>query len=251
MRSCGWVDCGRAVLGSPSLHALANGQDAACRTAPPRTQGGGHQRAARRPRVAVCENRPLRHNAAMRVDAEPLTTWIRAAGGGDREAAGRAYRLLYPELRKIARSRLRGQAPDTLLDTEGLVHETFMRMVGVGRLDVASRNHFYAYAATTMRHIVVDFVRRKRAQRRGGDDEKVTLDTALIDSLPEAQGVLAVEQALQSLEALDPKLAQVVEMRYFGGYGDAEIAQAMGLTDRTVRRYWIKARAFMLAQLQS
>lgn len=182
---------------------------------------------------------------------EPLTVTLRAAHAGDREAADRAYAALYPELLKIARARLRVHQPNTLLDTEGLVHESFLRFVAADKLGIADRKHFFAYAAKTMRNIVIDFARRRRAERHGGAAERITLDTRALGEIgADRSSVLDIDGALSDLEALDPALAQVVEMRYFGGYTDAEIASAMDIADRTVRRHWDKARAFILAQLQ-
>jgi RNA polymerase sigma factor (TIGR02999 family) len=180
---------------------------------------------------------------------QPITLLIHAAREGDVGATERAWRVLYPELVKIARSRLRGAQRDTLLDTQSLVHESFVRLVRSEPFVPGNRKHFYAYAAKTMRHIVIDYARRKAALRHGGDAVHVTLDTAALGTDADAGSVLEIEDALAALDQLDPKLAQVVEMRYYGGYSDLEIAQAMDITDRTVRRHWDKARAFILAQL--
>jgi RNA polymerase sigma factor (TIGR02999 family) len=182
---------------------------------------------------------------------QPLTVTLRAAHAGDREAADRAYAALYPELLKIARARLRAHQPNTLLDTQALVHESFLRFIAADKLGIADRKHFFTYAAKTMRHIVIDFARRRQAERRGGAVERVTLDSQVLGQDGSDGSVLDVDAALRELEALDPALAQVVEMRYFGGYTDMEIASAMDITDRTVRRHWDKARAFILAQLQA
>ena len=181
---------------------------------------------------------------------EPLTHTLRAAHAGDRAAADRAYEVLYPELLKIARSRLRVHGHQTLLDTEALVHESFLRFVAADKLSIADRKHFFTYAAKTMRNIVTDFARRRLAERRGGAAERVTLDSRLLGEARQEASVIDVDKVLRELEALDPTLAQVVEMRYFGGFTDAEIAAAMDISDRTVRRHWDKARAFMLSQLQ-
>jgi RNA polymerase sigma factor (TIGR02999 family) len=182
---------------------------------------------------------------------QSLTELLRAAHSGDRAAADRAYRVLYPELCRIARARLRVNRPDTLLDTEALVLESYLHMVDVDGAAFESRRHFYAYAAKVMRHIVIDFARRHQAERHGRDFARVTLGTDLAASEVESASVLDVERALKALEALDTELSQVVEMRYFGGYDDAEIATALEVTERTVRRYWDKARMFMLTQLGS
>jgi RNA polymerase sigma factor (TIGR02999 family) len=181
---------------------------------------------------------------------ESLTVTLRAAHAGDRAAADRAYAALYPELLKIARARLRVHQANTLLDTQALVHESFLRFVQADKLGIADRRHFFTYAAKTMRNIVIDFARRRQAERHGGRAERVTLDSRLLGEGHQEASVIDVDNVLRELEQLDPTLAQVVEMRYFGGYTDAEIAAAMDIADRTVRRHWDKARAFMLAQLE-
>lgn len=157
---------------------------------------------------------------------------------------------LYQELRRLARSRLAGGPRPTLLDTSALVHEAFMRMQRDGGVSVNDREHFMAYAATTMRSIVIDFVRRRRAERRGGGAEHVTLDTRAAEQLGAASDdeILAVHEALEALAEVDPRLVRVVEMRYFAGLTDAEVGAALGVTDRTVRRDWERAR-LLLAQM--
>jgi RNA polymerase sigma factor (TIGR02999 family) len=157
---------------------------------------------------------------------------------------------LYTELRRLARSRLAGGGRPTLLDTSALVHEAFMHMQKDGGVRVADREHFMAYAATTMRNIVIDFVRRRKAERRGGGAEHVTLDTRAAEQLGAASDdeILDVHEALQTLAEVDPRLVRVVEMRYFAGLTDLEIAAALGVTDRTVRRDWERAR-LLLAQM--
>lgn len=188
-------------------------------------------------------------------DAPPspdLTQWLRDARQGDADSAERAFALLYPELRRIARSRLRGHQVPTLLDTESLVHESFLRFAQGAPVDFASRKHFYAWVAKAMRHLVVDFVRRRQAQQRGGDLERVTLHTEL-DALPgiDAQGleVQRLHEALERLAQLDPALAELVELRFFAGCTEAEAAQALGVSERTLRRQWQKARAVLLLEL--
>lgn len=150
---------------------------------------------------------------------------------------------------RIARSRLRGHQRDTLLDTQSLVHESFVRLMRAAPFEPQSRAHFFAYAAKAMRHIVVDFARRKAAERHGGGLARVTMDTSALQGHGPEQDVLALEDALAALEQLEPALAELVELRYYGGYSDVEIAQALGITDRTVRRHWDKARAVLLAHL--
>lgn len=160
------------------------------------------------------------------------------------------FPALYGELRRLARSRLAGGGRHTLLDTSALIHEAFLRMQRDGGVALGDREHFLAYAATTMRSIVVDLVRRRRADRRGGDAEHLTLGAAEALSLgAQDEEILAVHDALDTLGRIDARLVRVVEMRYFGGLTDAEIAGALGLTDRTVRRDWERARLLLAEML--
>jgi RNA polymerase sigma factor (TIGR02999 family) len=183
----------------------------------------------------------------------PLTELIRLAAQGEREALGRVFAALYPDLRRIAHARLRQHGDMARLETTALVHESFLHLVGAAQLKLADRKHFFTYAAKTMRNIIIEFARQHLAERRGGGRDALQLDTALVNRLAAPQSdesLIAIEDALQALEALDPELAQLVEMRYFAGYGETEIAELTGCSERTVRRQWDKARAFLLATLQ-
>ncbi len=157
---------------------------------------------------------------------------------------------VFAELKKIARARLADAGGLSVLNTTALVNESYLRLAGrVDQLHFPSPGHFFAYASRTMRSIIVDLVRESLSERRGGDLQRVTLDSA-IDALPAADApsadeALQVDSALQALQAVDARLAQVVEMRYFAGFSEAEIAQALGLSERTVRRDWDKARAIL------
>jgi RNA polymerase sigma factor (TIGR02999 family) len=180
-----------------------------------------------------------------------ITLLLRAASVGDREAADRVVALLYGELRRLARSRLRRSGPQTLLDTTALVHESYLRIRRVGSPDFPDRKHFLAYAAQVMRTLVIDMARAARAERHGGQALHVTLGTGVGDSAGvDADEVLRVHEALQELTSVDARLGQVVEMRYFGGLTDAEIAECLGLTERTVQRDWQKARMFLSMALR-
>jgi RNA polymerase sigma factor (TIGR02999 family) len=165
------------------------------------------------------------------------------------ESVRQLFPALYNELRRLARSRLASGGRHTLLDTSALVHEAFMRMQHGGGVALNDREHFMAYAATTMRSVVIDFVRRRSADRRGGGIEHITLDTRAAGALGASDDeILAVHEALETLAKVDPRLVRVVEMRYFAGLTDAEIGASLGVTDRTVRRDWERAR-LMLAQI--
>lgn len=158
-----------------------------------------------------------------------------------------AWREVYPELKKIARARLHAAGPQAGLNTTALVHESYLRLAQrLGELEFASPGHFYAYAAQVMRSVIVDELRERHAERRGGGAEPLTLDTHVAGQLfSDNDEALQVDAALTALAQVEPRLAQVVEMRYFAGMTDAEIATALGLTDRTVRRDWDKARALL------
>ncbi|GMV60354.1 MAG: ECF-type sigma factor [Burkholderiaceae bacterium] len=183
----------------------------------------------------------------------PLTQLLAQAAQGERAALDRVFAALYPELRKIAHARLRARGGVAQLDTTSLVHESFLRLVDAAQLALADRKHFFTYAAKTMRNIVIDFARAELAERRGGGHAELRLDTALANELPagdDGQTLVRVNDALLALEAIDAELAQVVEMRYFAGYSETEVAELLGSSERTVRRQWEKARAFLLATLQ-
>jgi RNA polymerase sigma factor (TIGR02999 family) len=180
-----------------------------------------------------------------------ITDLLSAARQGDRVAAGEAFSRVYDELRRLAHAKLRHHQSMTLLDTTALVHESFLRLAGAQALPVVDRHHFFTYAARVMRSVIVDFARARRAERRGGDAEHVVLDTGIAaNAVGPENDVLRVHEALEVLAQADARLAQVVEMRYFGGLTEPEIAQALDVSERTVRRDWEKARLLLLAALQ-
>jgi len=179
-----------------------------------------------------------------------ITILLRAAGNGDRQAADQAFALLYADLQRLARGRMRRSGNVTQLDTTALVHESFLRLHAAGDLDFSDRQHFLAYAARVMHTVVVDFVRSRQAERHGGAAEHVTLNTEIGDALTRHDDeILRVHEALHDLAAADARLADVVEMRYFGGLTESEIAHALGVTERTVQRDWQKARLYLSAAL--
>lgn len=181
-----------------------------------------------------------------------VTQWLAAAQDGDDAAVGRVCELLYRDLHGLARARLRAQQTLTLLDTTALVHESFLRLLKAGEVAIPDRGRFMAYAARVMHSVVVDVVRAKHAERRGGDWARVTLDTQLADSLTASEeDVLRLSEAIEHLRAVDARAMQVVEMRYFAGMEETEIAVALGLTERTVRRDWQKAKMLLRAALES
>jgi RNA polymerase sigma factor (TIGR02999 family) len=168
--------------------------------------------------------------------------------GGD--AAHEVFSLLYDDLHRLAHARLRRNEPITLLDTTSLVHETFLRVLKAGRIDASERPRFMAYAAQVMRSIIVDFVRQRHADRRGGSDPRVPLDSAAESVASAEDEVLRISEALDELARVDERLAKIVEMRYFGGFTEEDIALALDVNERTVRRDWQKARLLLSLALQ-
>jgi len=181
-----------------------------------------------------------------------LTDLIHLASKGDADATERLFAATYPDLRKLARFRLRAGGRQTLLDTASLVHESYLRFAAAGRLRLEDRVHFLRWAAKVMRSIIVDFARRRAAMRRGGDRVRITWTPDLDRVEPASEeDIVRVHEALEELATVDPRMAQVVEMRYFAGMLDTEIAEVLGITDRTVRRDWEKARLLLREALDA
>jgi RNA polymerase sigma factor (TIGR02999 family) len=176
-----------------------------------------------------------------------VTQLLQAAAGGDRAAIGRIYAILYPELKAMAHRRIRHEPAGAALDTTTLVHESYLRLVKGDNLSLESRRHFMAYAAHVMRSVVVDFVRQARAQRRGGDQLQVTLNTNLPDSLASSVSEIALlDELLGELAEIEPRLVAVVEMRYFAALEVPQIAEYLAVSDRTVQRDLQKVRLLLI-----
>ena len=183
-------------------------------------------------------------------DGGSLTDLILKAQDGDQAALRQVFDATYEDLRAVARMRLSRGGRGALLDTTALVHESFLRFANAGRLNVEDRGHFLRYASHVMRSVIVDFVRERLAERRGGDVAHVTLNSEILSlDEPGETEILKVHEALEELAQHDPRLVQVVEMRYFSGMTEAEIAEVLGITDRTVRRDWEKARLLLARAL--
>ena len=180
-----------------------------------------------------------------------ITELLDAARDGDRGALDRVLATLYQELHAMARRQLAGQHGHTL-DATALVHEAYLKLVGRNSAQFDDRAHFFAYAASAMRSVVVDYARQRLAVKRGGDLHRVTdLPEDLGGGIRLDEEMLGLDTALERLGNVDRKLAQVVEMRYFAGLSEAEIAGLLKRSERSVRRDWQKARLFLLASLQS
>ena len=182
---------------------------------------------------------------------DSITELIERANEGDKDALNRLFAGLYAELHTLARSRVHRTTPITLLDTTALLHESYLRLTKLGTLKVTSRAHFLAYAARAMRSIIVDFGRQRLAERRGGGAPEVPLDTESAQAVSSAEEeVLRVHEALEELATVDERVVRVVEMRYFGGLTEEDIAEALGVTTRTVQRDWEKARLLLSIALK-
>jgi RNA polymerase sigma factor (TIGR02999 family) len=160
------------------------------------------------------------------------------------------FALHYEDLRQIAHGRLRRSEKITLLDTTALVHESYLRLLKAKHIELDGESQFMAFAARIMRSIIVDFVRSRRAERRGGDKTRVTLSEEIAEGRGSVDEILRVNDALDELAKVEGRLVKVVEMRYFGGMEEREIATALGLTDRTVRRDWEKARVLLMLAME-
>jgi RNA polymerase sigma factor (TIGR02999 family) len=168
--------------------------------------------------------------------------------GGRREAFDQILPLVYHELRRAARRELAVRPSDTL-STTALVHELYLKLSHAQHAEWGDRAHFLAVAGVAMRHILVDRARRRTAEKRGGPQRHVTLDEALMGADSQAESLLELHDALDQLARLDERLARVVECRFFGGMTEQETAEALNITERTVRRDWIKARGLLYQAL--
>jgi RNA polymerase sigma factor (TIGR02999 family) len=170
-----------------------------------------------------------------------------SAGGAQVDAL---WQVAYEELKDLAHSRLYFDGQSTLVDTTALVNESYLKLSGMKTLQVEDKKRFFAYAARVMRSVIVDLVRERLAQRRGGGAEHVTLSHVVADPARDNEPV-RVHEALLALEVREPRLSRVVEMRYFGGLSDAEIADVLDINVRTVSRDWDKARLLLHEMLRS
>ncbi len=181
-----------------------------------------------------------------------LTQLLQRAQGGDADARDALFAAAYPALEQLARARLRNGGRSTMLDTRSLVHESYLRFVQGGELRAEDRRAFFAYASQVMRSVIVNNARDRAAQKRGAGWRPLTLSTQISDQTPDGDDmILQVNDALESLAQVDARLAQVVQMRYFGGYTEQEIAETLDVTERTVQRLWLKAQLMLLATLQT
>jgi RNA polymerase sigma factor (TIGR02999 family) len=180
-----------------------------------------------------------------------VTELLAAWGGGDPTALDRLLPLVYADLRRIAARQLRSERSDHTLSATAVVHEAYLRLVGQRQVRLEDRAQFFAAAATQMRRILVDHARRRAAAKRGGPELRVTLDEEVAAGEQRDLDLLTLDQALEELAAVDPRVAKIVELRFFGGLSLDDTALAMELSRRTVAREWALARGWLHKRLEA
>jgi RNA polymerase sigma factor (TIGR02999 family) len=181
---------------------------------------------------------------------QPVTELLIELRDGHPGAMDRLFPLVYEELRRVAHRAMRGERTGHTLGTTGLVHEAYLRLVDQTRIEYHGRAHFYGIAARAMRQILVDYARRHRAGKRGGNQHPIALEDAMLGVEDRAEALLGLDEALTDLESLDPRLGQVVQCRFFGGLTEEETGEVLGVTARTVRRDWLKAKGWLYHHLR-
>jgi RNA polymerase sigma factor (TIGR02999 family) len=174
---------------------------------------------------------------------------LKAWSSGDEAALGRLAERVYPELRLMARRYMKTSGPGNTLQGTALVHEVYLRLVDVTQVELRERAQFFAMAAQIMRRILVDAARARGALKRGGNALKVNLDESAVVSGEPQRSLLALDDALTALSQLAPRQAKVLELRYFGGLTEEEVAAALNISPRTVRRDWNLAKGWLLREL--
>lgn len=176
---------------------------------------------------------------------QDVTQLLEAHARGDRGALDALLPRIYDELRRIARLRMRGERAGHTLDTTDLVHEAYLKLVRIDHMNWQNRAHFFAVASQAMRNILIDYAVRRKAQKRGGDRDRVTLGAEHLGTEAHLEDLVALDQALERLAAIDARQARVVECRFFGGLTIEETAEALGISSATVSRDWAVARAWL------
>ncbi len=192
---------------------------------------------------------PPESGRSINAPSEEITNLLRAWSGGDEAALGRLAEHVYPELRLMARRYMKNERQGNTLQTTAVVHEVYIRLVDVTKVEWQQRAQFFAMAAQMMRRILVDAARARNSHKRGGLAIKVNIDeTALLAGEPD-RSVLALDEALTAFSQVAPRQAKVVELRYFGGLTEEEIVAALSISLRTVRRDWTLAKAWLRREL--
>lgn len=180
---------------------------------------------------------------------ENVTQLLEALSDGDRAALDQLVPIVYDTLHRMAHRELQGERHDHTLNTTALVHEAYLELVKLDRVDWQDRAHFVAVAAKAMRHVLIDYAVKRNAQKRGGNRHRVSLEDVHVMTEQRAVELLALDEALKRLEAIDERQAHVVECRFFGGLTIEETAEALDISKATVSRDWTRARAWLNREL--
>ena len=175
-----------------------------------------------------------------------LHAWVR----GDHAALDRLIPLVYDELHRLAHIYMTRERPDHTLQSSALVNETYLRLVDAGRIEWKDRAHFFAISANLMRRILVEFARARRSKKRGGNRHSVSFEEGRIAAPGRNRDLIALDDALQALAAIDPREARVVELRFFGGLSAEETAEVLRVSTKTVLRDWEHAKVWLLRELK-
>ena len=192
---------------------------------------------------------PWEQGLSIDARSAEVTQLLKAWGSGDEAALGRLAEHVYPELRRMARRYMKNEGRGNTLQATAIVHEVYLRLIDVTKVEWQARAQFFAMAAQMMRRILVDAARARGSQKRGGIAPKVNLDeTAVLSPAPD-RSILELDEALTAFSQVAPRQARVVELRYFGGLTEEEIVVALNISPRTVRRDWDLAKAWLLREL--
>lgn len=183
-------------------------------------------------------------------DPADVTPLLMAASGGDKDALDRLLPIVYAELHRIAHRQLAHERANHTLDTTALVHEAYMKLADLDRIQWQGRAHFFALSARLMRQILVDYAVKRKAQKRGGGRVQVSLEKVTLVSDARAEDLVVIDQALTQLESQDERMCRVVECRFFGGLSIAETAEVLKVSPATVKRDWDMARAWLSRELK-
>jgi RNA polymerase sigma factor (TIGR02999 family) len=200
----------------------------------------------------MSDNFPLPHQIMSETRPSPaaVAALVDRAREGDEQALSSLMPLVYEELRRVAAACLRRERPGQTLQATALVHEAYVRLFQDSRLSWSNRAHFIGIAARSMRQILIERARARRAAKRGGDRVRVTFDPALVAAPVHGLDLEVLDDALTRLTTLDADLARIVELRFFGGLSVDEVAEALGISPATVKRRWSLARAWLLRELE-
>lgn len=186
----------------------------------------------------------------MDAQSTEVTLLLRQAANGNQEAAARLVPLVYDELHRVARQRLRAERPDHTLQPTALVHEVYLKLVAQRNANWQNRAHFFAVASRLMRRVLVDYARGRLRTKRGGKQAKLPLDKVLIISEGRCDELLALDESLERLSKLDDRQSRIVELRFFGGLNVDEVANVLGISPKTVKREWSMAKAWLFGELR-